>query len=424
MVRKGRILRNVLNTLMLMICCMISGCWENDLRTDVNIAISDLPPHSKAMLPDQEKISDLNLMIFDSRGTLEYRSFGQKGTHQVNLLKEEKYIFCACINFGYEILAESLEELMSLKYHLAYPDEYREGIPMGVMKEESISTDNQSIVLEPVRLMSKISIRIDRSRLTKDVDMKVRSIRIGNCPKWIKVFDDSGVESEDDCFQVGFSHEGDECMALNRENSIRLSESVSLFMLENIQGKFSDEDLAEDSEKVFTSYDVRNRKCSFVEVDLDYSSEDWSSNSLPLTYRFFLGEDRNSLDIRRNCHYRITICPEDDGLKGDGWRVDKSGLEYIGERSITQYPGDYIVGNIGDRIHIGCHLIPSHAPLDIGIEYLEADKEAGIYDYEIDSDGTGVTLTLTGPGRGLIYMEAGKPIYDAVMFVIEVNKPI
>lgn len=402
---------------------MTPGCQENDLRTDVGISISGLNHITKAMLPDQEKISDLNLIIFDSRGKLEYRSFGQKDSYQISLLKGERYLFCVCVNFGYEIMVENMEELMDLKYHLAYPDEYQEGIPMSAMKEESIYTDNQNIVLEPVRLMSQISMRIDRSRLTKDVDMKVRAIRIGNCPKWVKVFDDSGVGSEDDCFQVGFSHEGDECIALNRENSTRLSESVSLFMLENLQGIFSDNDITADDEKVFSSYDVRSRKCSFVEVDLDYSSDEWTSSSLPLTYRFYLGEDRNSLDIRRNCHYRITICPEDDGLQGDGWRVDRSGLEYTGERSIIQYPGDYIVGNIGDRIHIGCQLIPSHAPLDIGIEYLEADKEAGIYDYEIDSDGTGVTLTLTGPGRGLIYMEAGKPIYDAVLFVIEVNRP-
>ena len=68
-------------------------------------------------------------------------------------------------------------------------------------------------------------------------------------------------------------------------------------------------------------------------------------------------------------------------------------------------------------------MTPSSAPFDIGIEYLEADKSEGIYDYEIDTDGHGVTLTLTGPGRGLIYMEAGSPINEAALFMIEVNLP-
>lgn len=52
---------------------------------------------------------------------------------------------------------------------------------------------------------------------------------------------------------------------------------------------------------------------------------------------------------------------------------------------------------------------------------MEDDKTAGIYDYEIDPDGHGATLTLTGPGVGLIYMDAGDPINDAALFIIEVN---
>ena len=54
---------------------------------------------------------------------------------------------------------------------------------------------------------------------------------------------------------------------------------------------------------------------------------------------------------------------------------------------------------------------------------MEDDRKEGIYDYEIDEDGYGATLTLTGPGRGLIYMEAGDPVNEAALFIIEVNLP-
>ena len=57
------------------------------------------------------------------------------------------------------------------------------------------------------------------------------------------------------------------------------------------------------------------------------------------------------------------------------------------------------------------------------MEYLEDDKATGIYDYVIDEDGHGVTLVLTGPGSGLIYMEAGEPVNDAALYFIEVNMP-
>ena len=52
---------------------------------------------------------------------------------------------------------------------------------------------------------------------------------------------------------------------------------------------------------------------------------------------------------------------------------------------------------------------------------MEDDRKTGIYDYELDKDGHGATLTLTGPGAGLIYMEAGAPINDAALFYIIVN---
>ena len=86
-------------------------------------------------------------------------------------------------------------------------------------------------------------------------------------------------------------------------------------------------------------------------------------------------------------------------------------------------PGNYIRGKIGDSIHIRCDLIPSDAPFDIGLEHLEYDRERGIYDYLVDEDGKGVVLTLTGSGRGMIYFEAGYPIDDAELVVVEVDLP-
>ena len=270
--------------------------------------------------------------------------------------------------------------------------------------------------------MAKISIRIDRSRLSEGVTMNITDLRIGNCPKVVSVLGDSRAGSSDDCFPVGFSLSGGECHPLNRSSSGHTSLPVSLYMLENMQGKMP-ENITDDRQKVFQDTDGRSQVCSYIEIEMDYSSQTWQSGNTPLIYRFYLGEDRNSLDIERNCHYHITVCPENDGLRGDGWRVDKTGLEYIGETALVQYPGDYIVGNIGDKIHIGCILTPDHAPFDVGIDYMEDDRKEGIYEYEIDADGHGAVLTLTGPGSGLIYMKAGAPINGSALFLIEVNQP-
>ena len=403
-------------------CTLAYACTPEDRNSEIEFTVCCPPSVSKAMMPDEDKVSDMNLLIYDSRGDLEFSTFVKGCSSKVSLLRGKRYTFCACINFGYTISAATFAELSEATFHLAYPDEYREGIPMCALVRDHLIGDEKEIILEPVRLMSRISIRMDRSRLTEDVKADVTAIRIGNCPKKVRIIGNSRVQSEDDCFSVGFSHEGSSCSALNRENHARISESISLFMLENMQGSFAADSLSADEEKVFPDYDSRRKTCSFVEIEMDYSSQAWISEIRPLKYRFYLGEDRSSLDVERNCHYHITVCPENDGLDGDGWRVDKSGLTYIGETSLVQYPDDYIVGNVGDRIHIGCLLTPSDTPFDVGMDYMRADKDEGIYDYEIDPDGHGATLTLTGPGRGMIYMEAGAPIDDAALFMIEVNR--
>ena len=127
--------------------------------------------------------------------------------------------------------------------------------------------------------------------------------------------------------------------------------------------------------------------------------------------------------MERNCHYRITVCPEDSGLNEDSWRIDKNDLIYSGPVSFSSWPESYIQGDVGDKVHIGCSFTPSFAPFEIGMEELMEDKANGIYDFKIDDDGHGVTLTLTGPGRGLVYMEVGEPVNEAAMWVIEVNLP-
>lgn len=402
---------------------LFPSCAIDNREAEISILIGETALKTKSRLPDEEKISDVGILIYDVYGRLEHSSYhtGQN-VFQAKLLKGERYEIRAFVNFGYKITAQHIEELEDLQFHLAYPDEYKNGIPMVAATDLVINGDSQ-IVLEPVRLMSRISLKMDRSKLSEDVRMDVSSVRIGNCPKKVKVFGNSRAESEDDCFTAGYSHSGSECSVLNTEDSKRMSDEVSLYMLENMQGRFSENGIDSDEDKIFEDYDKRQKICSYVEIGLEYSSPAWTSMTGPLIYRFYLGEDRNSLDVERNCHYHITVSPEDDGLKENSWRVDKTGLQYTGETSLVKYPSGYINGNIGDRIHLGCIVTPSHAPFDIGREYLEDDKAEGIYDYEIDTDGHGVTLQLTGPGTGLVYMEAGDPINEAALFIIEVNLP-
>lgn len=403
-----------------------AGCSGPVTETthEIKIRLTCAEAECRSLPPEENLLTDISLLIFDEAGDAEdmIRLTGGDAECSVRMMTGREYTFCACANFGYPVYAGHISELDRTTYHMAYPDEYREGIPMYAMEKIMIERDTDEVNITLKRLMAKISLRMDRSRLDDNVSMYVRSARIGNCPRSVKVFGDSRAEDEDDCFPAGYFLSGYDTDPLNQSQKGSMSESVSLYMLENMQGDFGTE-ISSDQDKVFDTEDSRRRTCSYIELDLEYMSDRYASGRKGLIYRFYLGEDRQNLDVERNSHYKITVTPVGDGLSDDGWRVDKSGLTETAPVSFKAYPSEYIRGNIGEKIHIWCEFNPYDTPFDVGISYMEDDKAEGIYDYTLDDDGHGATLTLTGPGRGLIYMEAGDPVNDAALFIIEVNLP-
>lgn len=403
------------------------GCGQQHILQDeevmCRISVNSGTFASRSMDPDEYMISDLSIMIFDENGDAEeciWLPNGQTQT-EIPLVLGKRYTFRACANFGYRTYADHIDELEEMVYYMAFPDEYSKGMPMYAAADDIRIGEDAAVTLRLTRLMSKISLRMDRRRLSRGVQMNVTGVLIGNCPKSVKVFRPSSVKDNDQCFSMGFSRDDAQAAILNTISEDNMSGILTLYMLENMQGDL-DDSIKEDAEKVFAENDHRREVCSYIEMEIEYLSYEQYSEK-PLIYRFYLGDSMTNLDVERNCHYHITVCPEDDGLKGDGWRVDKSGMSDLGPTFLKSYPSSYIRGKIGDKIHLGCLISPPHAPFDVGESYMADDKAAGIYDYEIDPDGLGAVLTLTGPGRGWIYMEAGEPIDDGALFVIEVDLP-
>lgn len=409
---------------------IVCGCMtdtEVQQFAEVQVKISGTGFTTRAADPDETAVNDLNVYVFDSRGIMEEQIWIPKVTDSrspncaITLLKGKDYSFYACANLGRRHELSSVSGLEELRCYLAYPDDYREGMPMAGKAEGIRIEDGQTevrIALE--RLMAKISITMDRGGLSGDVSMNVTHVRIGNCPKTARVFTENRVADHDECFSTGFSRNEVECSILNRNAGNGISGTLTLYMLENMQGDIGN--ITSDSHKVFSEYDVRRETCSYIEIWLDYRSPSLASSDIPLKYRFYLGESRSNLDVERNCHYHITVIPEDDGLSDEGWRVDKSGLEPCPDGTFfSMSPSGYIQTDIGDTLHVRCSFHPLDTDFEIGREELEFDKSRGIYDYEIDPDGRGVCLYLKAPGTGIIYMSAGAPVNQSGMLVVEVN---
>lgn len=424
---KGRLFRTILRWMSLACACMNVSCITEDRSTEtgtsahvmIHLAEHDISFKGQA----EDMIENVSLLVFNDDGLAERCIYKEDSSSEieVDLLLGRTYSFYALANFGHQVSADHISEMDELTYHLEDPMEAgAKDILCGCIKDVTI-TEAMSVTIDLKRLTAWLSIEMDRSRLADDIELEVRSVSIGNCPKQVRVFEDNKVVSEDECWGKGYSLIGPEVSALNVENDSGRSGKVSLFMLENMQGDISDMKMDSDRDKVFKEWDQRSRTCSYIEIQMDYLSHRHFSSEGPLIYRFYLGDGLSNLDVERNCHYSITICPEDDGLSEDSWRVDKTNIHEFGPAGFASFPESYIRGDIGDTLHLYCEFYPPYAPFEIDMEELEYDRKNGVYDYIIDEDGHGVRLILTGPGTGIVYMEAGEPVNEAAMWVVEVN---
>ena len=82
--------------------------------------------HTRALNPDEQKITDVSILIFDKDGNAEECIWLPDAGESisVSLIRGNTYHIRACANFGYQIYADTIEELNEVTYHLAYPDEY------------------------------------------------------------------------------------------------------------------------------------------------------------------------------------------------------------------------------------------------------------------------------------------------------------
>lgn len=385
---------------------------------------------TKAKDPEEGKIGDINILVFNHEGKLEERiyrnsravsSMKDKGRVELSLIRNLKYSVFACVNFGYQITGiESLNDIEEYRYYLAYPDEYKSGIPMVGQVKGVIAGSRDEIEIGLERLMSKVSLSIDRSRLDPEVKFSVRSVQIGNCPRSVRLYGSSKAENNRDVFGQGFFKSYSEVDGLNREKSVGISEEVAVYMLENMQGNLLPGG-SSDQDKILSDSGLAE-VCSYLEIKAEYSSSEYASRTDEyLVYRFYLGGGKGNFDIERNCHYHFTIRPEGDGLNEDSWRVDKSGLSRKGSASFTISPGQYIEGLVGESVHIRATVSPPDGYFEISLEDLEYDRSRGIYDFELDEDGKGVLLDLKKRGSGLFQLQAGNPVSASEIVAVVVN---
>lgn len=279
--------------------------------------------------PPEEIVDDVNLFIFNGEGVLKEHLYmkeaGNKGV-RASLFKEEPYTIYACANLGYRMPERTMEEMDNMRFFLTYPDEFSHGMPMsGIARDVTVGEDKE-ITLEIRRCMAKVEVRLDRSGLYSGIDLEVKRVETGACPRWAFLFRESKVLSSEDLFLSGYYKDG---RALNTDAGNGLSRPETLYLLENCQGNLL-EDATGPEDKIFPALDRTGELCSWIEIHATYySSRYYTRPGEFLVYRFYLGEDLCNFDVRRNVSYSFTVRPEGNGLNESSWRVDRSAIEAI-----------------------------------------------------------------------------------------------
>ena len=356
----------------------------------------------------EEMFKDINLLVFDKFGKAEENLYTTGDRHTLKLVSGETYSFYACADFGRRITADEIGEMEELTFsYKRFLSEHPDRSPRCGLLRDVLVREGSQISIEMENLLVRVSLAMDRSMLKGDVSLNVTGLGICNCPVYTYVF--CNQETGRQVIRQDLPWEFDTLSSLN---------------IPDEEGRYETEIyLPEDTVDEEHTEDIGQQGCCHLEIKADYLSHSHFTSEGPLIYRMHVGDSLRCRGLKRNTHHKIIVQPEGDGLGAEGWRVDKTHLMEFGPSRFASFPESYIQGNIGDTLHLRCEFYPPHAPFDVGLEELEYDKAEGIYDYIIDEDGHGVRLILTGPGTGIVYMEAGSPVNEAAMWVIEVNLP-
>ena len=404
----------------LFVLSLVIGCnsWDHPGEREMGELVMDLVwgEPVRSALPDPLLVSDINLLIYNEEGLLEEhryfpaRSFtATSGSARVKttLLTEAAYDIFIAANLGHALPALSRDEVETYRFHMAYPDEYSRGMPMCARLDGYISHGESSVTIPLVRTMSRIDLRLDRSKLRSDVSFQVTSVSIGNGPSSVILFGDSRAESASQVFQGGFTLSGQQVQPLNIDETVGRSGTVSLYLLENLQGDLLDTE--DEREKTF-SEGRYPQVCSYLEIKGSYHSDVWHTRpGETVSYRFYLGDGPGNFDIYRNTACEVTVCLEGDGLSEDGWRVDKG--ELLPETRFDLHPAAYNECQPGDDYRIWCDVFPEDTPFEIDPVAWDDDEGVhNLYTYDIDPDGHGITLHTWKGGSALVYFKAGPPV--------------
>lgn len=190
-----------------LIILLVAACTRvEEPPCEVSVTLLAPAPHTRSGDPDESLVTDCNIYIYNQFGLLEKKVYVPRREYpggtisvQARLVKESPYTVLAAANLGYELKLGSLEEALSCRYHMAYPDEFSQGVPMSAAVEGAVAGNDARIEVPLQRLMSRVDLRVDRRALNEDVSIRITSVQVSNAASSVLLLEKAGWSSGATC---------------------------------------------------------------------------------------------------------------------------------------------------------------------------------------------------------------------------------
>lgn len=343
---------------------LISACQRGDRGThpdgSIKFRFEYNDPYTKgATQVDENEISDINILIYDTEGKLAHSLYAERpeGEVSVGIFTGRGYTVYSIANQGdFTSLEDIATEsgLNALYATFSTPEDLINGdgtIPMSGKIDTRIYEDGDAATLKLTRMLSKFRVTLDKSDLDTEIEtFDIIKVRLRNLNTKVGYFYNSKATSAEDVLSEGESREVDDLTNI-------FSTGIDFYLPENMQGDLLPDNTDQKSHIPPEDY---MGLCTYIEFTVKYRSDKAYDNDL--IYRYYLHDGRflDNFDVARNTMYTCTTTFTGSGINEVGWRIDASSLKKF-VTSITVTPSSHTFLSLNQTKQFSANVLPTDA---------------------------------------------------------------
>lgn len=310
-------------------------------------------PFTKGETPISESIiEDMNIFIFTPDNLLVRRSYIQGSNISLEdmvLTTSVGYNIYAVANWGEEIPCNTVDELNSIIYEGEDLASLQNGkgakILCGRLEGVRLSF-KEPLVMEMRRLLGKVKVLCNFSRISSGVTLTVKKVSIKNVPKTVWLFKDNVATEVAD----GGSVEGNSLSVISYSG-------VEFYMFENLQGTVEGATGIKGKANLLDAH--RRGVCSYIEMECYLVSRTKRGD---ITYRFYLGGESDCNVFRSACQNIIVNFVGNVSEKENSISVDNGALlDRVTELRVYPALISFATGTIGATYQCRVEVLPETA---------------------------------------------------------------